>query len=953
MTEQTQTSYIREYDAIITKYKGIEDEINERYDDLRDEIEAKEITLIYTQADKEAELTANETARQAELDEMEQDKEDEIEQFQEDYKTNMDKIKSLQTQPIDYDYLNEQIENLDFTVSENLNYEEDLLEDMGKVMAALPTVVNNTKYIYLTLNDKYDALKDLADDEYETYTAAYDEITERYAGLRAIIEAKEITENYTQADKDAELQANETAKNAEIEPINADYLGKSGAIAVALTNLKTDKETGFIGDVHINGKLHIDNNLNIEGNLNNIPISDYLTTSDITQITTDITNLQTGKADINHNHNSDYAAINHNHNSDYAALNHNHNSDYAALNHNHDSEYAAINHNHNSDYAAINHTHTTFNNLTVSTLNVNSTAASTLWTCHLSVLDSNLTNGHNYMIRFGRNISTCGCGQLSFMPDASNPYVWLGMCGADYLLKIYRDKIETSLPLTASNLTSDNNTRLTAAETLIQSISTAITGKADINHNHNSDYAAISHNHNSDYAAISHTHTLSEITDYTAPTAYDDTQLRTLINGKADTSHTHNISDITNLQTNLTDINNLISNKADESMLTALTARVVIVETGKADINHNHDTAYAAINHTHSDYAAINHTHSEYVEKANLITQEATTEHSETITFISYTQTEETATPKFTYSINNQTITIDINDDILQETHSISMNLGFDNSEERYYSDYHAKQIISLPDPPHYDWSINDTPDDYNTITTHNISSVWTYANNHLSVSITIHTNMNTSNNNFYIGFYYKPNDNYDFTFNYTTAIIYKDVLNTNATEGNTITNAINEMKTEILKTIYPIGAIYTSMTNTSPATLFGFGTWTQITDKFMYCVDSSTQSKQPGGSKTITTANLPSHSHTVNINTNEQGTHSHIQQTLQYDSGRSDGVNGRYDQNGESWSGNHCAVLYQMVNTVEAGAHTHNVNGDTGTTGGGADFLPPYITIYAWYRTA
>ena len=75
-------------------------------------------------------------------------------------------------------------------------------------------------------------------------------------------------------------------------------------------------------------------------------------------------------------------------------------------------------------------------------------------------------------------------------------------------------------------------------------------------------------------------------------------------------------------------------------------------------------------------------------------------------------------------------------------------------------------------------------------------------------------------------------------------------------------------------------------------------------------------------------------HNHSININTSSNGLHNHMQQSLVYDSGRSDGVNGRFDQNGESWSGNHCIPLYQMITDVDAGAHTHNINGNTNTDG-------------------
>ena len=39
--------------------------------------------------------------------------------------------------------------------------------------------------------------------------------------------------------------------------------------------------------------------------------------------------------------------------------------------------------------------------------------------------------------------------------------------------------------------------------------------------------------------------------------------------------------------------------------------------------------------------------------------------------------------------------------------------------------------------------------------------------------------------------------------------------------------------------------------------------------------------------------------------------------------------------------------------NTGNTGAHTHNVSGNTGNSGSGSDYLPPYITVYAWYREA
>ncbi|EAX86962.1 hypothetical protein TVAG_408770, partial [Trichomonas vaginalis G3] len=83
----------------------------------------------------------------------------------------------------------------------------------------------------------------------------------------------------------------------------------------------------------------------------------------------------------------------------------------------------------------------------------------------------------------------------------------------------------------------------------------------------------------------------------------------------------------------------------------------------------------------------------------------------------------------------------------------------------------------------------------------------------------------------------------------------------------------LQTLKTEILQTLYPIGSIYTSMNSTRPEVVLGFGTWTQIVDRFLYCANSS---KETGGSKTISGENLPAHSHYIDLSTSQAGWHSH-----------------------------------------------------------------------------
>ncbi|KAI5527238.1 phage tail repeat-like family [Trichomonas vaginalis G3] len=151
----------------------------------------------------------------------------------------------------------------------------------------------------------------------------------------------------------------------------------------------------------------------------------------------------------------------------------------------------------------------------------------------------------------------------------------------------------------------------------------------------------------------------------------------------------------------------------------------------------------------------------------------------------------------------------------------------------------------------------------------------------------------------------------------------------------------LQTLKTEILQTLYPIGSIYTSMNSTRPEVVLGLGTWTQIVDRFLYCANSS---KETGGSKTISGANLPAHSHYINLSTSEAGLHSHRFWDW---SGMTKGKG--YDVKEDV----KFAINCYWSNTEVGGSHTHRVSGYTQTTGQSKDYMPPYMTVYAWYRNA
>ncbi|EAX74817.1 hypothetical protein TVAG_048860 [Trichomonas vaginalis G3] len=151
----------------------------------------------------------------------------------------------------------------------------------------------------------------------------------------------------------------------------------------------------------------------------------------------------------------------------------------------------------------------------------------------------------------------------------------------------------------------------------------------------------------------------------------------------------------------------------------------------------------------------------------------------------------------------------------------------------------------------------------------------------------------------------------------------------------------LQTLKTEILQTVYPIGSIYTSMNSTRPEVVLGFGTWTQIVDRFLYCANSS---KETGGSKTISGENLPAHSHYINLTTAEAGWHKHRYWDW---TGMTKGKG--YDVKDDV----KFAINCYWDDTQGGGSHTHRVSGYTETTGQSKDYMPPYMTVYAWYRNA
>lgn len=128
----------------------------------------------------------------------------------------------------------------------------------------------------------------------------------------------------------------------------------------------------------------------------------------------------------------------------------------------------------------------------------------------------------------------------------------------------------------------------------------------------------------------------------------------------------------------------------------------------------------------------------------------------------------------------------------------------------------------------------------------------------------------------------------------------------------------------------YPVGSIYLSVNDTDPAELFG-GEWEQIKDRFLLACGTTYSNGATGGeaTHTLTTNEMPSHTHTQNA-------HSHTIGSL-----------ARYTISG---NGN-AAVGDGYGNTQNY--KTSSTTATNKNTGGGQahNNMPPYLAVYCWVR--
>ena len=184
-----------------------------------------------------------------------------------------------------------------------------------------------------------------------------------------------------------------------------------------------------------------------------------------------------------------------------------------------------------------------------------------------------------------------------------------------------------------------------------------------------------------------------------------------------------------------------------------------------------------------------------------------------------------------------------------------------------------------------------------------------------------------------------------DFNTEFTTvrtALNSKADLNGSATESFSATTASAGTNTTqvattafVTATAYPVGSIFTTVTayanSAAVAAVIGGTTWVSFSSGRMLVGHSTGDAdfdtvEETGGAKvhTLTTAQMPSHSHNLN-----------------------NGTTAAVEINASTLTSNN--------NGGFAGGQGLLGNPDTATTGGGGSHnnMPPYIVVYMWKRTA
>ncbi len=167
----------------------------------------------------------------------------------------------------------------------------------------------------------------------------------------------------------------------------------------------------------------------------------------------------------------------------------------------------------------------------------------------------------------------------------------------------------------------------------------------------------------------------------------------------------------------------------------------------------------------------------------------------------------------------------------------------------------------------------------------------------------------------------------------------------------NTVNNLTNYTKTtDLLNLIYPVGSIYMSVQDVSPATFIG-GTWERLKDRFLLGAGDTYTAGNTGGSATTShTHSVPGSSHSHNLSGNGWAYINSSGKVFYYRYKTAGNWTANYSVTGSSSS----PTSTTFDDVTELGGRTDYATPDSVTSDSTTvDNMPPYLVVYMWKRIA